>query len=103
MTRTDHQVAQKLHAVSESGSERVRDLVDLQLLDRGEDLDRPRVQTTCFRLFEHRHMQAWPPTVEASGGWDTLDTAAIEGIDGLPDVDAAVAWINDFIGRIADA
>ena len=48
-------------------------------------------------------MQAWPPTVEASGGWDTLDTAAIEGIDGLPDVDAAVAWINDFIGRIADA
>lgn len=37
--RADHQVAQKLHAVSNPGSERAKDLVDLQLLDRGEDLD----------------------------------------------------------------
>jgi len=61
------------------------------------------VQSTCIRLFQYRRNQAWPPTVEASGGWDTLYTTAIEGLDGLPDVDAAVAWINDFIGRIADA
>lgn len=44
--RADHQVAQKLHAASDLDSERVRDLVDLQLVDRGEDLDLPR--TTCF-------------------------------------------------------
>lgn len=101
--RADHQVAQKLHAASESGSERVRDLVDLQLLDRGEDLDLLQVQSTCIRLFEYRRMQAWPPTVEARAGWDTLYTAAIEDINVLPDVEAAVAWANDFIGRIADA
>ena len=34
--RSDHQVAQKLHAVSGERSERARDLVDLQLLDKGE-------------------------------------------------------------------
>ena len=32
--RSDHQVAQKLHAVTDEGSERARDLVDLQLLDK---------------------------------------------------------------------
>ena len=48
----DHQVAQKLHAVSESGSERARDLVDLQLLDRGEGLNLVKVRATCVRLFD---------------------------------------------------
>ncbi len=41
--RADHQVAQKLHALSGEGSERARDLVDLQLLDKGEDLDLSQV------------------------------------------------------------
>jgi hypothetical protein len=45
--RADHQVAQKLHAASETGSERARDLVDLQLLDRGEELDLAQVASTC--------------------------------------------------------
>jgi hypothetical protein len=54
--RADHQVAQKLHAASEPDSERVRDLVDLQLLDRGEDLDLAQVRATCERLFEYRRM-----------------------------------------------
>lgn len=101
--RTDHQVAQKLHAVSESGSERARDLIDLQLLDRGEALDLVLVRATCERLFEYRRQQAWPPTVEAGAGWDTLYDAAVEGIDVLPEVEAAVAWVNDLVRSIADA
>lgn len=101
--RVDHQVAQKLHAVLEPGGERARDLVDLQLLDRGEDLNVPHLQSTCIRLFEYRRMQAWPPTLEAPAGWDTLYTAAVEEVDVLPNVDAAVAWANDFIRWIADA
>lgn len=44
--RADHQVAQKLHAVSGEGSERASDLVDLQLLAKGEDLDPGRVRAT---------------------------------------------------------
>lgn len=98
--RADHQVAQKLHAVSGEGSERARDLVDLQLLAKGEDLDPGRVRATCVRLFEYRRQQAWPPTVVAGDRWDTLYAAAIDNIDALPDIATAVAWVNAFIERI---
>jgi hypothetical protein len=101
--RADHQVAQKLHAVSEPDSERVRDLVDLQLLDRGEGLDLTQVRATCQRLFEYRRLHAWPPLLQTGAGWDTLYEAAIEGVDALPDIEAAVAWVNDLIRRIAEA
>lgn len=101
--RADHQVAQKLHAVSEPGSERVRDLVDLQLLQRGEQLDLTQVKATCLRLFDYRRRHAWPPTIVVDAEWDDLYEAAIEGVDVLPDIDAAVAWTNDLITRIAEA
>ena len=98
--RVDHQIAQKLHAVSETGSERVRDLIDLQLLDKGEDLDFARVNATCVRLFEYRRQQAWPPTIELGAGWATLYEAAVEDVDVLPDAEAAVPWVNDLVRRI---
>lgn len=101
--RVDHQVAQKLHAVSEAGSERARDLVDLQLLEKGEDLNLLQVRATCVRLFEYRRQQTWPPTIAAGEGWDTLYAAAVQDIDVLPDVDAAFAWANAFVQRIAEA
>lgn len=52
--RADHQIAQKLHAISMIGSERAHDLVDLQILDAGEHLDLSLTRTTCTRLFEYR-------------------------------------------------
>ncbi|MGL5826846.1 MAG: nucleotidyl transferase AbiEii/AbiGii toxin family protein, partial [Nocardioides sp.] len=99
--RADHQVAQKLHAVSEPGSERTRDLVDLQLLDKGEDLDLAQVEATYVRLFEYRRQQAWPPTIVSGDGWATLYEAAVEDIAVLPNVEGAVAWVNEFVERIA--
>ena len=99
--RADHQVAQKLHAVSEPGSEGARDLVDLQLLDKVEELDLAQVKATCVRLFEYRRQQSWPPTIVRGDGWATLYEAAVEDIDVLPDVDDAVAWVNEFVQRIA--
>lgn len=101
--RADHQVAQKLHAVSGEGSERARDLVDLQLIDKGEDLDFVQVRATCVRLFEYRRQQPWPPTVAVGEGWGTLYEAAIEDVEALPDVEAAVAWVNAFVERIEAA
>ena len=68
--RSDHQVAQKLHAVTDEGSERARDLVDLQLLDKGANLDLAQVASTCRRLFDYRQQQPWPPTVLAADEWD---------------------------------
>ncbi|WGX97261.1 nucleotidyl transferase AbiEii/AbiGii toxin family protein [Nocardioides sp. L-11A] len=99
--RADHQIAQKLHALSAPGSDRVRDLVDLQLLENREDLNLSQVRATCERLFDYRRQQAWPPLIESGAGWATFYAAAIEDVDVLAHVDAAVVWVNDFIGRIA--
>lgn len=98
-----HQVAQKLHAVSMEGSERARDLVDLHLLDKGEDLDLVHVRATCVRLFEYRRQQVWPASVTPGEGWDTLYETAVEDVDALPDVEAAIAWANAFVERIEAA
>lgn len=99
--RSDHQVAQKFHAVSSERSERARDLVDLQLIDKGESLDFAQVAATCVRLFAYRRQQAWPPSIAAGAGWDTLYAEAAEGLEVLPTADEAVAWANAFIERIA--
>lgn len=101
--RADHQIAQKLHAASGAGSERARDLVDLQLLDRGEDVELGQVLATCARLFDYRKQQAWPPSIVVGENWDTLYAEAAEGCDVLPSVDEAVAWTNEFVARIASA
>lgn len=98
--RADHQVAQKLHALSADGSERVRDLVDLQLLDSREDLDFVLLAETCARLFAYRGQQTWPPTVSASVPWTSLYAEASEDLPVLPSVVDAVDWVIEFIRRI---
>ncbi|MGP9488285.1 nucleotidyl transferase AbiEii/AbiGii toxin family protein [Glutamicibacter sp. 287] len=50
----DHQIAQKIHASTAPGSDRARDLVDLQLLGTQEQLDLTQVRSTCVRLFTYR-------------------------------------------------
>lgn len=45
----EHQVAQKLHAVS-AGGDRARDLIDLQLIVKRSPLDLAAVKTVCERL-----------------------------------------------------
>lgn len=99
--RADHQIAQKLHAGSSPGSDRARDLVDLQLLTRSEDLDLVQIASTCVRLFAYRKQQAWPPNIVANDEWDSLYAAGAEGLDVLGNVEEAVAWANAFIQRIA--
>ena len=101
--RADHQVAQKLHALSDAGSERARDLVDLQILEKGEDLDLAQMAVTCSRLFDYRRRQAWPPVISAGEGWDSLYAEASEGLDVLPALEEAVEWVNGFVRRIAAA
>ncbi len=101
--RTDHQVAQKLHAASSQNNDRAHDLVDLQLLSQGEDLNLVQVAATCARLFDYRRQQAWPPTVVAGHHWTTLYDEAAEGLEVLPNLDEAVGWVNEFVQRIFDA
>lgn len=99
-----HQIAQKLHACTtinpKTGrNDRAHDLVDLQLLDQEETIDMTEVATIATRLFTARRTHAWPPTVVAYDGWDTIYAAAAEGLDVLNNVTAAVAWANGFIAR----
>ena len=94
------QIAQKLHAVSADGTERARDLVDLQLLVDGGPLDLRQARATCVRLFDYRRQQAWPPTIVGGPTWDTLYAAAAEGLDVLPTIDDAIRWVADFVRRI---
>lgn len=95
--RSDHQIAQKLHAATGVDSQRAHDLIDLQLLDREEDLDLELVRETCTRLFAYRGGHEWPPLVVVNADWDTLYETAAEV---LPDAEAAAVWANDFIRRI---
>jgi hypothetical protein len=66
-----HQVAQKLHGLT-GGGDRVRDLVDLQLIMGNADVDLARTRIICARLFAYRKAQEWPPRVVAGEGWGEL-------------------------------
>lgn len=101
--RADHQIAQKLHAASSPGNDRARDLVDLQLLDAGEQFDLTAIASTCQRLFAYRRQQHWPPTLTMGDGWRNLYVAAADGLDVLASADEAVVWVNTFVQRIAGA
>lgn len=97
--RLTYQVAQKLHGLTESGSERVHDLVDLQVIMREGAPDLESIRPLCIRLFAYRDMQAWPPRIVEQPGWEEGYIAAAEGLRVL-DFEEAMTWGNDLIARI---
>ena len=98
-----HQIAQKLHGATEPGSRRAHDLIDLQLIVGKGDVDYEKTKETCIRLFNYRHMQAWPPTVVENEGWEELYRAQLRSDNVLPNVAEAVEWANELIERICEA
>ena len=95
-----HQIAQKLHALSDEDNERAHDLIDLQLIGENEAIDYRLVKETCKRLFASRRTQSWPPVIEHNVAWDTLYAAQIVGLKVLEAAEEAVAWVNEFISMI---
>lgn len=95
-----HQIAQKLHGLSEPGSERVHDLVDLQLIMRVEGIDLALVRSTCERLFAYRQAHGWPCTIDAASDWESIYGEASEGLTVIQDVGEAVAWANELVRKI---
>lgn len=102
--KLSYQVAQKLHAVSGTGSDRAHDLIDLQLMATHSKLDFADIKATCERLFGYRREQAWPPTLVKGANWDSVYAKARETLRDdasiLATVDEAIVWANDLIGRI---
>ena len=94
------QIAQKLHGVTQRGSSRARDLIDLQLIAEDGKVDWARTVDICRRLFAYRKMQPWPPKVEKGVDWDRLYLAQRGDLPVLPSVDEAIVWANDLIARI---
>jgi len=98
-----HQVAQKLHGVSDVGGSRAHDLVDLQLIYSHGDVDAKEVRRIAERLFANRRRQTWPPKVVKGESWDSLYADAAQNLPVLQKCDDAVAWVNDLITRISRA
>ena len=99
--RLAYQVAQKLHAVSEPGSERAHDLIDLQLMAIRSPLDLAEIREMCIRLFLYRKRQAWPPDIVLGNDWNFAYEAALETVKDksalLPTAAEAVQWANALI------
>ena len=83
----DHQVARKLHALTGPGN-RVRDLVDLQLVAANAELDLVAKRRVCERLFAYRK---------------ALYAEQASGLPVLQNLADAVEWANGFIRLIAVA
>ncbi len=100
-----NQIAQKLHACTEQlpeGNERVRDIIDIWLLEALLDpAAMPSLQAACLSTFRRRQKHAWPPAVSPSPGWERDYALLIaEYPDAPADVSAAVEYINDLVRRI---
>ena len=95
-----HQVAQKIHALSEPGSKRAHDLIDLQLIVATGQLDYEKTLVTCKRLFAYRKKQAWPSSIIAGDDWRAAYDEQRAGLLVLEDVDDAVAWANELIDTL---
>jgi len=100
------QIAQKLHAVTEiwegRDNDRVRDLIDLQLLAGEVDaITVESVRAACIHVFERRGLHAWPPQVRVYPGWDATYRALAERIRfPVADVHEAAANVATLIAHI---
>lgn len=63
LMKLEHQVAQKIHGLTEPDSSRAHDLIDLQIIFNNSNVDLTFTRQICERLFKNRKMQNWPPLV----------------------------------------
>ncbi|MBR6021922.1 MAG: nucleotidyl transferase AbiEii/AbiGii toxin family protein [Kiritimatiellae bacterium] len=98
-----HQIDQKLHAVTEPGSRRAHDLLDLQLLLDRNPPDYSALKRLCRRLFAYRKRHAWPPAFDPSPDWPARYDAQKTDLPVLPSFEDAARWLRDLIRQIDDA
>lgn len=96
----EYQLAQKLHAVTEPGSDRARDLVDMQLIANDSKLDLVKAKRICERTFAYRKRHTWPPRMTSRDGWSKMYLDARGNLSVLPTIDEAIAWVNELIAKI---
>ena len=101
----EHQMAQKLHAVSNPSerNQRAHDLVDLQVIMKEGKVDLSRLRAICLRLFAHRRMHPWPTHITMRNEWRAIYNAEKRDLHVIEDVADAIAWANDLIDLINKA
>ena len=99
----EYQLAQKLHAVTEPGGDRARDLVDLQIIANDSKLDFSKARRICESTFAYRKRHSWPPRMTSRDGWSEMYLDARGELPVLPEVTTAIDWVNSLIERIATA
>ncbi len=92
-----HQIAQKLHALISNPSERIHDLVDLQVIFSRQEIVREKTNETCKRLFNSRNTITWPSKLAFNLDDESLYINAIEQTGSISDLESAVNWINEKI------
>ena len=97
---SEHQVAQKLHGLTEPGSRRVNDIVDLQVIFEHSEIDLMKTRQICVRLFAFRRRQPWPPRVVKGLDWESVYEASRSKTELTKSLDEAIVWANDLIARI---
>lgn len=103
LMQLSHQIAQKLHALSAPGSDRIHDLVDLQIIiDSSETLNYKEIRYICERLFSYRRMQSWPPVLEPSASWQERYRIVAESL-GTRTFHEAIIWANQLIQHISNS
>lgn len=102
----EHQIAQKIHAVTDPSYVRAHDLVDLQLLWAATP-DLPALHRYCTQTFEWRHAQKWPPLpLRSMDSWTIAysearqETKIEEQTPVLPDISSARGWLEQKIQAI---
>lgn len=103
LMKCEHQIAQKLHGLTEHGSRRAHDLIDIQLIIGRTPVDLAETRRICERLFAFRRMQAWPPTVSVGENWESLYNEANAKGGTARSLEEAVAWVNNLIAKIDNA
>jgi hypothetical protein len=98
-----HQIAQKIHGLTEPESKRAHDLIDLQIIMQEENAELGLVRKTCERLFAYRGMQAWPPAISKNENWDDYYSEQQPSASILQTVDEAIIWGNTLISSIVEA
>lgn len=101
LMKLEHQIAQKLHGLTEPGSRRAHDLIDLQLIFDRSTLDLSQVHAICKRLFAYRKKHAWPSQVIKGPDWAPIYSEENSKASTLRTLDEAIVWANQLISQIA--
>lgn len=99
----EYQIAQKLHGLSELGSNRLNDLIDLQLIIANSEIDFTEVKAVCERLFDYRNQQSWPPSISGAEVWGDIYKEQSADINVISNINDALDWVNELIKSICNS